>query len=420
MDTIKRTEQGLLVAPELLGTLGELVSAPKSLISPLRFGPPRPVDAALRRDLTAAKVLNTRGSLAPDARRTLEALAGAVSFARVIYAAGPSASETVFYFTPEAAAPISVSNTQEGLLITDPTDPAAWVSDLADLAGRSRLQTLGFETRLPPDAALVMAALVDLVRKAILRSIVTDEDVEIGAHTPEEIAAELARPFANTRWLATAVAETCQREPGLSVPAVRAALSDLVEKELVLSDDQRFILNVTPALLARRFLFFDQAFKLEAGQQALADGTPVMVGFTCLQAGVHDLLCLEYVQDQVHLETISSFVLLERLSFFVSTPDALTRAAAETAQAHLAAAAPLEPEAVAPPPLIAQTAAPTCPHCGSPITPGAKFCGGCGAPTQPAPVPPPAPPAAAATCSRCGSALTPGIKFCGNCGTKVA
>lgn len=414
MDTIKRTEQGLLVAPELLGTLGELVSAPKSLISPLRFGPPRPVDAALRRDLTAAKVLNTRGSLAADARRTLEALAGAVSFARVAYAAGPSVSETVFYFTPDAAAPVSVSNTQEGLLITDPTDPAAWVSDLAELTGKSRLQTLGFETRLQPDAALVLAAMVDLVRKAILRGIVTDQEVEIDAQTPEEIAAELARPFANTRWLATAVAETCQKEAGLSAPAVRAALSKLVENELVLSDDERFILNVTPALLARRFLFFDQAFKLEAGHQALPDGTPVMVSFTCLQAGVHDLVCLEYAQDQVHLETVSSSMLLERLSFFVSTPDALAKAAAETAQAHLAAAPSPEPEAVAPPPSPAQPAVATCPRCSSPLKPAARFCEQCGAPT--APEPPPAPLA----CPQCGSPIKAGVKFCGNCGAKLA
>ena len=67
-------------------------------------------------------------------------------------------------------------------------------------------------------------------------------------------------------------------------------------------------------------------------------------------------------------------MLLERLSFFVSTPDALAKAAAETAQAYLAAAPPPEPEAVAPPPPIAQPAAATCPRCGSPLKPAARFC----------------------------------------------
>ena len=247
MDTIKRTEQGLLVAPELLGTLGELVSAPKSLISPLRFGPPRPVDAVV-----AARVDSGQGAeyaWQPDPRRSPHAGgAGRRSQLRpVVYAAGPSASETVFYFTPDAAAPVSVSNTQEGLLITDPADPAAWVSDLAELTGRSRLQTLGFETRLQPDAALVLAAMVDLVRKAILRGIVTDQEVEIDAQTPEEIAAELARPFANTRWLATAVAETCQKEAGLfqGSRCVPRCLK-LVENQSVCSDDERFILERDP------------------------------------------------------------------------------------------------------------------------------------------------------------------------------
>ena len=144
---------------------------------------------------------------------------------------------------------------------------------------------------------------------------------------------------------------------------------------------------------------------LEAGHQALPDGTPVMVSFSCLQAGVHDLLCLEYAQDHLHLETVSSSMLLERLFFFVSTPDALAKAAAETAQTHLSAAPPPEPEAVAPPPLVAQPAVATCPRCSSPLKPAARFCEQCGAPT--APEPPPAPPA----CPQCGSPIRAGVKF---------
>ena len=70
-------------------------------------------------------------------------------------------------------------------------------------------------------------------------------------------------------------------------------------------------------------------------------------------------------------------------------------------------------------PIPTAPAAPTCPQCGDAITPGAKFCGRCGAQTQPAPSAPPKPPAAATTCARCGNALTPGVKFCGNCGAKV-
>ncbi len=69
----------------------------------------------------------------------------------------------------------------------------------------------------------------------------------------------------------------------------------------------------------------------------------------------------------------------------------------------------------------------TCPNCGKPLRPGAKFCGHCGA-TLPAAAPPSAtaqqaaPPAAAqpgALCPHCGKPVRPGAKFCSNCGKTI-
>lgn len=48
-----------------------------------------------------------------------------------------------------------------------------------------------------------------------------------------------------------------------------------------------------------------------------------------------------------------------------------------------------------------------CPHCNTPITPGAMFCGNCGKSTQMEDV-----------CSRCGSVLPQSVKFCPKCGNK--
>lgn len=60
----------------------------------------------------------------------------------------------------------------------------------------------------------------------------------------------------------------------------------------------------------------------------------------------------------------------------------------------------------------------TCPSCGSPLNPGKKFCGNCGAlvssqvkkelSSQRTPY-----------CTKCGNTITPGKKFCGNCGEKL-
>jgi hypothetical protein len=67
----------------------------------------------------------------------------------------------------------------------------------------------------------------------------------------------------------------------------------------------------------------------------------------------------------------------------------------------------------------------TCPKCGSPLRPGAKFCGNCGNVIS---TPPPAPPASAspppqagvALCPHCGKPLRVGAKFCNNCGKTIS
>ena len=61
----------------------------------------------------------------------------------------------------------------------------------------------------------------------------------------------------------------------------------------------------------------------------------------------------------------------------------------------------------------------SCPNCGKPLRPGARFCGNCGhtIPATPAAqvgVPPAGP--ATIACPQCGKPVRVGAKFCSNCG----
>jgi hypothetical protein len=51
----------------------------------------------------------------------------------------------------------------------------------------------------------------------------------------------------------------------------------------------------------------------------------------------------------------------------------------------------------------------TCPKCGSPVTPGMKFCESCGAKIEALPA-----------CPQCGAPLVPNVKFCESCGAPVS
>ena len=66
----------------------------------------------------------------------------------------------------------------------------------------------------------------------------------------------------------------------------------------------------------------------------------------------------------------------------------------------------------------------TCPSCGKPIRPGARFCGNCGAVITPAPpVQPQAAPSiqngSTVACPFCGKPVRPDAKFCPSCGKTI-
>ena len=93
-------------------------------------------------------------------------------------------------------------------------------------------------------------------------------------------------------------------------------------------------------------------------------------------------------------------------------------APAPVAEAEFAPQPALEPQ---PTPVVqsAPVAAPAgnvCPNCGRPISPGTKFCMGCGAPIQ---QPAPAAQPQGGFCMKCGAPLVPGDKFCMKCGAMV-
>jgi hypothetical protein len=106
-------------------------------------------------------------------------------------------------------------------------------------------------------------------------------------------------------------------------------------------------------------LIFDNALTLTSGYLS-AGGSLSIAGFTCLQAGIHDLLIIDAAADSVTFQTVSSAGVLDNVQTWFSdvqkleTLDTTVRDASSPSRRF-------------------------CPHCGAAIAPGRKFCGGCGA-----------------------------------------
>jgi membrane protease subunit (stomatin/prohibitin family) len=108
-------------------------------------------------------------------------------------------------------------------------------------------------------------------------------------------------------------------------------------------------------------LVIDSSIVLTSGHLG-PDGTVSVVGFTCLQAGVHDLLFIDASSAGVDLQAISSAALLEYIRAFMTDPAVMKRSDAPVSGSQPPAAAGKK----------------FCPECGTQIKEGLKFCSNCG------------------------------------------
>jgi hypothetical protein len=429
MSASTNTEEGLWIAPELLGTIGNLIPGDKSVISPFHYSKAQPLTLSHVQELRAAGILDQDGSLNAETRGKLGKLALPHAFARFRYACGEARSESTVYFPADAGASVSLTNIGGRMLFRDPADVTGYMTGLADLVGQSTLTSFQFKAALPISTALVMAALVDLRRRALLAELAGDAPFESDSHDVASISAELMKSSSSLLRLCDIIAQIGNAAGTPSTAEIQAALQQLVAEELVQSKGDRFQLGSRPGVLASRFLLMDQALVLEAGREVQGDITAA-ISFSCLQAGVHDLLFLECTDGVVNLEAISSAVLLQRISFFLTEGDALKKAAEEiarkmapkttppvplTAPAAVPAfsyanASPAQVMSPQPPAQPAQEAgAVSCLRCSYAIPAGVRFCAGCGAPAE-------RPAAPASTCPNCGVPVKQGTKFCEICG----
>jgi hypothetical protein len=146
------------------------------------------------------------------------------------------------------------------------------------------------------------------------------------------------------------------------VPQILTALGSLAEKGLTVPDGSAYRLSEESAYLARRMLIIDTSLVLTAGHLG-PDGIVSVGGFTCLQAGVHDLLYLDATAGTVEIQAVSSAIILDYIRALMTDPSLLKK---------------LDGPAKSP-----QKNQPSgkkfCPQCGTSISEGKKFCNNCGA-----------------------------------------
>ena len=364
----------------LLGAVGTLWAGTPSAVSPFFGAQPAPVTDADRKVLAAAGICGGDGQLDPALRPALDVVGAANAFTRVYVSGEGGLLEYMVYFAPSGDS-ASLANDDGAMQVDRPAAVPSFLAAISQRIGTSLYRNAALEATLPPDEAVVLAGLLDLQRRRLLRDTADGAGSVAVDASVADVAAACAGPTGDRQWLASVMLELLSAEGIGSDDRCATALKGLVERKIIVMAGSAFRLGDEALYLARRMLVLDSALTLTVGHLGQAGGVSIS-GFTCLQAGVHDLLYIDAGADGVDVRCISAAGVLEYCMTFFTDADVLKGIGAE--------ARPLPATETVPAPVaVAQAAAPAragaapppafCVRCGAKLAPGAAFCVKCGA-----------------------------------------
>jgi hypothetical protein len=298
--------------------LGAFTNGPQSALSPWNG-----VDAAVtdttRARLAKAGAIDANG-LRQELRPALAAMAAATA-TTTLQIIGSGVLIGYLTWMSGDHGPVGLSAATDGTFrLRDPAPTEQVMSAVAELVGRSGLRGLDLSLDLAIGDVFVFAAIVDSLRRRLLSGLATGDQVPDAPVDLAQLLATLNEPPTGGFSFFDAIARLCGTDAAPGADGLTDTLARLARQGLVEVDSSAVGLVGPCAALPQHFLVISSVVDL-----ANACGTAVAevrrLGFTCLQAGVSDLLTVEWVDSGIHLEAVSADTVVGYIDCFVRTPD---------------------------------------------------------------------------------------------------
>ncbi|MCL5045820.1 MAG: hypothetical protein M1598_03330 [Actinobacteria bacterium] len=309
----------MTLSPSALGWLGGAFEE-KSRISPLSNFDAGGFTSEERHELIKQGVLDPEGKVAPGCYAAMEALARANSYSRLRFSGGLLLVEKIVYFN--GATGISLENTPGGLVVEYPAHQENTLTSLSQFIGTSQIVNSELYAELDFEAALVLAAIVDMYRRDVLKACTEYIGFRGRPYTAGEIVAAVQKAPDNPQWIVSLLKKMKGVKKELDEQGVERALEVLGEKGCVLRRPGGCELVGEAAVLGGTFLIVEQVAQLECGRETPA-GDITLAECVCLQSGLHDLLYIDGGGGRVTMEAISASMLLDYIRQFLTAPPVL-------------------------------------------------------------------------------------------------
>jgi hypothetical protein len=255
---------------------------------------------------------------------------------------------------------LSYTVTGHGFVIRDPPDDASVILWLSGIIGESTFIQTPVEVTLPAGEALVLAAIIDLQRKELLKAVIESRDeLAIGIGT-SDIGKELNTGTDQTTLFVPLLRGAMDHSDAISIKETQDLLSRLSTRGLIESPGPGLYSLSRPLFqLARQLKVFSTILRVSYASIDKSQRVKI-AGFTAIQGGITEIVIIERDRDSCIIRTLPSQELIQLTKILMGHPE-WPEEQVNTQR---------------------QGTGYSCPSCQASLPPGAKFCRKCGNPVN--------------------------------------
>lgn len=291
----------------------------KNEISPFSSLLERELKADEIKHLTNMGVLNEEGLVSQDFSTIMTCISQPHAVVKLQFTGGVGLYQHNIYYNQTYDNSVSITLLSDEAILTDEVDSTSILDTLTQFIGRSNLKSLDFDCEFDTEEALVIAAIIDLERKLCLRSLIDEIPYDQNLYGYNKIWRSINSTSTSIQWFVHIVNEVLGEYTTLNYRQVQDALERLVPKGLLKQKNGLYQLTDDLVFLANRMIINDNIISVSAMKQIGQD--VVVTGFSCVQAGIHDLVYLDYNGDDITFKTLSSEELISNIDFFITNKD---------------------------------------------------------------------------------------------------
>ena len=294
----------------ILPSLGKLLPGEKNLLSPLQLSFEQKATAD---EIQATGLVDSEMEMKSEFKPVLQVLANPTSLVDLRISAGGQFQQFSLYYGDAGESPILLMNTFEDLLLEHPANTKGILDGLMNFSSDSLIASFDFQVALPNRQALVLAALIDLHRRTVARAFANLAKFNTQSVHAEEIADWIVNCPDDPQWITALI-----RQPddhATTAAQLQADLNLLVRQGMCKASEQGYELSEPTSQVGNRLVLLDSFYTLDVARIS-SGGKVAVVSITALQAGVNDLLQIEFQGGEIQFVSLSPMAFLEQVAYY--------------------------------------------------------------------------------------------------------